>query len=450
MRFALGLTIIGAASLIAGLMMILVGETLRLKSAHSQGLVAGGEIAAICGLACGVALLVVLTVGPADRPARRRGPGGAGPVMAGDARRPALTAHPPPARTLPTPQAGLTPLPPPAGFVAPRVATPWPEPAAAAWSPPGYADEGWNPQPEEHWDPRASPGWDRRLGLGSRPQAEGGWGPGRDYAWHPAGPDDWDRGEAGDLGPTGYDGWIPDGPDGWGRDAWANEGGDAWVPDGPDGWMPPGQVPGGQGDWTARAGQVPGGQADWAEPAREAWAPGDQGVWIPDGLGGWEHRAQDDWGPAAAADPYPAGPAHGYLAGPRASDEEDLAADDDTSPIPVIPAADAPPAPFSVWEPASPRGRDPDEAYQPEHAEPPSADTQEKIEQIKDLYMTAEAIGEDALVRHFEQLKTQQRSLIREFFDKAGLGRGTSTHSPQDAGGDAVGESAADGASLPR
>ena len=59
------------------------------------------------------------------------------------------------------------------------------------------------------------------------------------------------------------------------------------------------------------------------------------------------------------------------------------------------------------------------------HAEPPTADTQEKIEQIKDLYLTAEAIGEDALVRHFEQLKTRQRSLIREFFEKAGLGAGS-------------------------
>jgi hypothetical protein len=64
--------------------------------------------------------------------------------------------------------------------------------------------------------------------------------------------------------------------------------------------------------------------------------------------------------------------------------------------------------------------------------------------------MTAEAIGEDALVRHFEQLKTQQRSLIREFFEKAGLGPENSTHSSQHGGGDAAGESAPDGASLPR
>jgi hypothetical protein len=96
-------------------------------------------------------------------------------------------------------------------------------------------------------------------------------------------------------------------------------------------------------------------------------------------------------------------------------------------------AAPAPaPKPFSVWEPApkpnldsshpSGHGSRQDGAYQPGHAEPPSADTQEKLEQLKDLYLTAEAIGEDALVKHFDELSQMQRSLIREFFEKAGLG----------------------------
>jgi hypothetical protein len=155
-----------------------------------------------------------------------------------------------------------------------------------------------------------------------------------------------------------------------------------------------------------------------------------------------------------------AGPAGAHPTGPRAADDEDRSADDDdTSPIPVIlgdapgppPSPAAPePEPFSVWEPARPRGRGPDEPYRPEHAEPPSADTQEKIEQIKDLYVTAESIGEDALVQHFEQLKTRQRSLISEFFEKAGLGPRNPRRSSQHAGGDAAGESAPDGASLPR
>ncbi len=43
-----------------------------------------------------------------------------------------------------------------------------------------------------------------------------------------------------------------------------------------------------------------------------------------------------------------------------------------------------------------------------------------KLEQIKDLYLTAEAIGEDALDKHFEQVSHRQRELIREFFERSG------------------------------
>ncbi len=42
-----------------------------------------------------------------------------------------------------------------------------------------------------------------------------------------------------------------------------------------------------------------------------------------------------------------------------------------------------------------------------------------KLDQIKDLYLTAEAIGEDALDKHFEQVSQRQRELIREFFTKS-------------------------------
>jgi hypothetical protein len=43
----------------------------------------------------------------------------------------------------------------------------------------------------------------------------------------------------------------------------------------------------------------------------------------------------------------------------------------------------------------------------------------EKLEQIKDLYLTAEAIGEDALDEHFEQVSQRQQELINEFFDRS-------------------------------
>ena len=41
-----------------------------------------------------------------------------------------------------------------------------------------------------------------------------------------------------------------------------------------------------------------------------------------------------------------------------------------------------------------------------------------KMDQIKDLYLTAEAIGEDALDRHFQLVSERQRKLIREYFDE--------------------------------
>jgi hypothetical protein len=42
-----------------------------------------------------------------------------------------------------------------------------------------------------------------------------------------------------------------------------------------------------------------------------------------------------------------------------------------------------------------------------------------KMDQIKDLYLTAEAIGEDALDRHFQQVSERQRQLIKEYFKQA-------------------------------
>jgi hypothetical protein len=42
-----------------------------------------------------------------------------------------------------------------------------------------------------------------------------------------------------------------------------------------------------------------------------------------------------------------------------------------------------------------------------------------KLDQIKDLYLTAEAIGEDALEKHFDQVSLRQRELINEFFERS-------------------------------
>ncbi len=129
----------------------------------------------------------------------------------------------------------------------------------------------------------------------------------------------------------------------------------------------------------------------------------------------------------------------------------DVSPDDDTAPIPVItpdmpnpmsgrssagatangaagPAAAAPAerirAPFEPFErkPGSPVTPPPMPEPEPESTSPEDA----KLDQIKDLYLTAEAIGEDALAKHFQQVSERQRQLIREYFDQV------ATRGPQD------------------
>jgi hypothetical protein len=46
-----------------------------------------------------------------------------------------------------------------------------------------------------------------------------------------------------------------------------------------------------------------------------------------------------------------------------------------------------------------------------------------KLEQLKDLYLTAEAIGEENVDKHFDQLLAQQRELISEYFGQPAAAR---------------------------
>ena len=123
--------------------------------------------------------------------------------------------------------------------------------------------------------------------------------------------------------------------------------------------------------------------------------------------------------------------------------------DDDTltRPLPVIlPGAtalprpgpvEAPRGPFEPARPSLPQPRPasitgsvdpPAETFasaRPSSEPPPRPIPQAaaaKLDQIKDLYLTAEAIGEDALGKHFDQVSQRQRELIREFFERSGPG----------------------------
>jgi hypothetical protein len=123
------------------------------------------------------------------------------------------------------------------------------------------------------------------------------------------------------------------------------------------------------------------------------------------------------------SEPTPSASADAPAFGPADSDEA-VRPDDDTAPLPVI-LADRPPPPEPAEQAA--RMRDPFEPIdrqpgplprripQPESDEPPVI---AKMDQIKDLYITAEAIGEDALDQHFQQVSDRQRQLIREYFEQ--------------------------------
>jgi hypothetical protein len=70
------------------------------------------------------------------------------------------------------------------------------------------------------------------------------------------------------------------------------------------------------------------------------------------------------------------------------------------------------------------------------HLEAPEQTRARKLEQLKDLYLTAEAIGEQNVDKHFDQLLAQQRELISEYFRQSGAAQAGGT-GPRDgqAGG---------------
>jgi hypothetical protein len=355
MRFAMGLTVVGAVLLIAGLSMVLVSEALRLKSGHADsGLMRAGWFAACAGLAIGVALVVALTSRKPDR-------GGADRVPAdrtGLDRGQGIKRRQAAGTGLHSAEEWLSPLRPAGGSLAPQAVAPTRHEPAQQMPPASddYADDGWSLDPE------------------------GGWSAGPAYGWAPGEQDDWDGQQDGD--------WDP-----------------------------------GAGDWNPSAD-------------RTSWSPDGPHVHAPlQGYVTGPHGYPD--APGYLTGPQPAHPA-GPLSSPTPTQAQMPVESE------VVPA----PKPFSVWEPAPKPSHTndyddrSDGSYRPAHAEPPTADTQEKIEQIKDLYLTAEAIGEDALGRHFEELHQRQRSLIREFFEKAGLGQ---NDTPTLLGDD----SAQDGAPLP-
>ena len=100
---------------------------------------------------------------------------------------------------------------------------------------------------------------------------------------------------------------------------------------------------------------------------------------------------------------------------------------------PLVSSADPP----GAAPPAAPDAAHPDQAPDAAGPDGPREETvhdrARKLEQIKDLYLTAEAIGEANVDKHFDQLLAQQRELISEYFRQPGPA------GPAAAGGPAAG-----------
>jgi hypothetical protein len=107
-------------------------------------------------------------------------------------------------------------------------------------------------------------------------------------------------------------------------------------------------------------------------------------------------------------------------AGPGASEQEDTRGPFE----PLLPSSGAPPRAARQQPPApdAMTSTEPDAAGEEGPEEPTYAQAR-KLEQIKDLYLTAEAIGEENVDKHFDQLLAQQRELIGEFFRQSAAAR---------------------------
>jgi hypothetical protein len=107
---------------------------------------------------------------------------------------------------------------------------------------------------------------------------------------------------------------------------------------------------------------------------------------------------------------------------------------------PLLPS-DTPAGAVGQQPSAEPEQWSPDEAGS-DRQEAPEQARARKLEQLKDLYLTAEAIGEQNVDKHFDQLLAQQRELISDYF-------GQPTAAQPDVGGPSDDGAAAGGQPSP-
>ena len=196
--------------------------------------------------------------------------------------------------------------------------------------------------------------------------------------------------------------------------------------------MPPGTPPGPRGTFAGGYAQViratdhraPSSQIRPPNPGRPA-GPADADVFVYRDRGG-----QED-GPATGApvrDPAEHDTAYWYglLA-------EDAAAGREETRGPFEPLLSS--GGSSAGPGPSPAGTGPASSGQAPCDETAQVQAR-KLEQLKDLYLTAEAIGEQNVDKHFDQILAQQRELISEYFKRSAAARpgGPQPGGPQPGG----------------
>ena len=232
-------------------------------------------------------------------------------------------------------------------------------------------------------------------------------------------------------GPAGYG----EGPAGYGEGPAGYGEGPAGYGEGPAGY---GEGPAGYGEEPAGYGEEPSGYGE--EPAgygEEACAYGEEPPRAA------KRRARMARSPAASGDatepePYLAphdpntgaqtvpfrGPFEPHPAQPKLSDltVTDLLPAEMTSagvdPVGVEVAASE----LAVPDLAGSELGAPDLADSDPDQESVSEGSREKLEKIKDLYLTVEAIGDDNVGKHFDELMQRQRELISDYFKETGIG----------------------------
>lgn len=207
---------------------------------------------------------------------------------------------------------------------------------------------------------------------------------------------------------------------GRGGHTWNGDLEDAWRRDSADDWLSP--LRNSAPAHAAEPDRQPAGPVSEFVPASDYADDG----WQPEGRAagpaarfrpaepppvtqpGGVHRA------GGVTDPQPGyvtGPQPGYVTDPQPGHEN----------VPSSLPASQPPQAETAGCPSAPA--------EPER---PLAFAQAKLDQIKELYLTAAAIGEDALVRHFEEVSQRQRALIGEYFEQSGFGPNRAAMNPGD------------------